>query len=127
MKKTRKILLLFIMAVISLSQTACTSNSNQKTSESTKQSQSKVTIQITIDGKTNSYKAEQGSNLLDLVKKQLHADETDGLINSVDGLKSDPANKTYLMFKVNGTDSAVGAADVKLKDGDKIEFYLSKF
>jgi hypothetical protein len=127
MKKSKKIYLLMAAALLGLNLTACSTNTSTKGSSSTEQSQTMISVQITIDGKTKSYKAEKGSNLLDLTKKQLHADETKGLINSLDGIKSDPANKAYIMFKVNGTDSTVGAKDVKLKEGDKIEFYLSKF
>ena len=93
----------------------------------TRSSGTEVPVKITVGSSTKTYEVVKGSTLLALVKNKLHANETKGFINSIDGLASNPTKKLYLMFKVNGQLSNVGAADVKLKDGDHIEFYLSKY
>lgn len=86
-----------------------------------------ISIQIIENSKTTTYKTVSDTTLLKFAQEKLHADEKGGLINAIDGMKSDPTNKAYLMFKVNGKISEVGASAVKLKNGDKVEFYISKY
>ncbi|MFV0555800.1 MAG: DUF4430 domain-containing protein [Lactovum sp.] len=129
MEKLKKIVFIFATVILSMTLMACSNTSTTDTSSSVSQSEkiSKVSFQIIMEDKKESYSAEEGTNLLDFVKSEFEVDETDGFINSIGNLKSDTQNNAYLMFKVNGEDSAVGAADVELKEGDEIEFYISKF
>lgn len=132
MKKIRKTLLVTSVLALSLGLTACSANDNSSKSSSSTAATSSVATKdqvkftVTIADKTNTYTVKKGTNLLDFAKDKLGAKDTSGFIDSIDGLKTSKTDKIYLMFKVNGKDSEVGAKDVTLKSGDKIEFYTIK-
>ena len=74
---------------------------------------------------------EQGKTALDLTK-QVAKVETKGegqnaFVTSIDGKIADSAKKEFWEFLVNGKPAEVGAGSYKLKDGDKIEWRISKF
>lgn len=124
-KYLKKFIALLVLAVFALGLTACSTSSNAKKNSSTNSSQ--VSVQIIENDQTRVYRVKKATTLMDLAKTKLHAKVSNGMINAIDGMKSDPAHKAYLMFKVNGKDSQVGASQVKLKKGDKVEFYISKY
>ncbi|MDR0299122.1 MAG: DUF4430 domain-containing protein [Streptococcaceae bacterium] len=129
MKSLKKLSLLLLFAILSMGLVACSNISVTKES-STKNvvpTANKILVKVMIAQKSKDYTVKSETNLLTFAKNQLAANEANGLINSVAGMKSDPTNKAYLMFKLNGKVSNVGAEEVKLKEGDKIEFYISKF
>ncbi|MDR3191097.1 MAG: DUF4430 domain-containing protein [Lactobacillaceae bacterium] len=98
---------------------------NQANNNAAKVSTLKVTV--IIDQQAKSYQVTKGINLLDFATKQLAAKDNNGLITAVGSLHQDETAKAYILFKVNGKVSSVGANDVVLKDGDKVEFYIEKY
>lgn len=132
MKKTFKVLqILLIISYTSTILAAC-SNSNLNVSKtrsslSTAKSESMNTVTVKIGEKTQSYQVNKNVSLLDFAVAQLNAEQTKGFITSVGNLKQDTKSSMYVMFKVDGKESTVGAGSVKLMDGEKIEFYLAKY
>lgn len=63
-----------------------------------------------------------GKVLMELLKANHTIDEKDGFINSVDGLVADASKKEFLAIYHNGEMATVGANDLVLKSGDKVEF-----
>ncbi len=67
----------------------------------------------------------EGSNLLDIMEKNYKIEETDGFINSIEGISQDEAEGKYWLFDVNGEAAPLGAADTILEAGDKVVWNLS--
>ncbi|MDR0298208.1 MAG: DUF4430 domain-containing protein [Streptococcaceae bacterium] len=130
MKRIKKWVLTVSVVLVALGLSACSSAKTSTASSSVSQSSSivsnQIKIQIVIGKTTTSYEVKKGTNLLDFAVAKLGAKESSGFLNSINGLKTSSADKIYLMFKVNGKDSQVGAKDVILKAGDTIEFYTTK-
>ncbi|MEK3808232.1 DUF4430 domain-containing protein [Metabacillus sp. SLBN-84] len=70
---------------------------------------------------------EEGQSLMDAMKSQFEVEESGGFISGIDGIKASESDKTYWHLIVNGEDAMTGANDIKLKDGDKIEFDLRNY
>ena len=78
-----------------------------------------------VDAKEIAFK--EGQNLMDAMKENFEIEETGGFINGIEGIQASEADKTYWHLIVNGEDAMTGANDIKLKDGDKIEFDLRNY
>ncbi|MGP1908268.1 DUF4430 domain-containing protein [Metabacillus sp. JX24] len=70
---------------------------------------------------------EEGQSLMDAMKANFEIEESGGFINGIEGIQASEADKTYWHLVVNGEDAMTGANDIKLKDGDKIEFDLRNY
>ncbi|MBS7578004.1 MULTISPECIES: DUF4430 domain-containing protein [unclassified Enterococcus] len=108
--------------------TGCASQNNQTKETSTSQTEMvKVEVTLTKEGSDTVEKqveAKKGTNLLDLMTTQFKAKADNGFITEINGWAQDEAAGKYWLFKVNGTDSQVGAKEVKLKNGDQYDFRL---
>ena len=111
MKKISILLTLFLTFLLG----ACANTSSQ-TSGSTID----ITLQITNKDQVNRQKvtAYQGDSVMNILKAHHDIEEDNGLITSTN---------TYWMYKVNGKLAEKGANDLKVSDGDEIEFYLETF
>lgn len=117
---------------LTMSLTAC---GNQGKTEKTKTSAaSKDTATITLDfdndkkaDETKTVTINKDQTLLEALKENFKVDEKSGFITAIDGKKQDEAAKKYWMFDVNGKMADKGAADIHLKKGDKVAFYLGSF
>ncbi|MBK0348493.1 DUF4430 domain-containing protein [Aerococcaceae bacterium zg-ZJ1578] len=110
--------------------TQATTLATQTTSD--EKAQASITINITVDGEPieNSpftLKVNDGDTLLDVMKAQLDIIEKDGFISSINGHEQNAQENKWWLFDYNGQMSEVGAADVKLKDGDQIDWKLAPF
>lgn len=65
--------------------------------------------------------------LLDALKENFKIEEKSGFITSIDGKTQDQAANKYWLFDVNGKMAEKGAADIHLKKGDTVAFYLGSF
>lgn len=73
-------------------------------------------------------KYKEGQTLMEALKDTgINIDETDGLINGIGSIVANPDNKEFLALYVNGEMATVGANDLKLKDGDVIEFKIENW
>ncbi|MBR7927783.1 DUF4430 domain-containing protein [Aerococcaceae bacterium zg-ZUI334] len=110
--------------------TQATTLTTQTTSD--EKAQASITINITVDGEPieNSpftLNVNDGDTLLDVMKAQLDIVEKDGFISSINGHEQNAQENKWWLFDYNGQMSEVGAADVKLKDGDQIDWKLAPF
>ncbi|MBS4461960.1 MULTISPECIES: DUF4430 domain-containing protein [unclassified Facklamia] len=110
--------------------TQATTLATQTTSDD--KAQASITINITVDGEPieNSpftLNVNDGDTLLDVMKAQLDIVEKDGFISSINGHEQNAQENKWWLFDYNGQMSEVGAADVKLKDGDQIDWKLAPF
>ena len=95
---------------------------------------SKDTATITLDfendkkvDKTKKITIIKDQTLLDALKENFKIEEKSGFITSMDGKAQDQAANKYWMFDVNGKMADKGAADIHLKKGDTVAFYLGSF
>ena len=117
---------------LTMSLTACTTQGKaEKTNTS---SSSKDTATITLDfendkkiDETKKVTINKDQTLLDALKENFKVDEKGGFITAIDGKKQDEAAKKYWMFDISGKMADKGAADIQLKKGDKVAFYLGSF
>lgn len=117
---------------LTMSLTAC---GNQGKSEKAKTGvPSKDTATITLDfdndkkvDETKKVTINKDQTLLEALKENFKVDEKSGFITAIDGKKQDEAAKKYWMFDINGKMADKGAADIHLKKGDKVSFYLGSF
>ncbi|MGT2948256.1 DUF4430 domain-containing protein [Streptococcus devriesei] len=96
------------------------SNSRAKTSED---------FQVRLIVKTGSDKTDEkvsfkkGDTVMDVLKANYKVKEKGGFITAIDGLSQDKKTGRYWMFDVNNKLASKSADKIKVKDGDKIEFY----
>lgn len=115
-----------LVLVFSLFLAAC----GQTTKEaSTEASTSKVQLVVKSDKTTTdeTVEAKADQTVMDVLKANYEVKETDGFITAIDGVEQDEAAKKYWMFKVNGEVAPKAANQIKVKDGDKIEFYQETY
>ncbi|EHI70299.1 DUF4430 domain-containing protein [Streptococcus ictaluri] len=122
MKKGFKTLLL---TVLSLSLVACSqgNNASQESKKTVANQQVRLIVkedQDTIDEKVA---FDKGETVLEVLKENYKVQEKDGFITAIDGIEQDTKAQKYWFFKVNGKMADKGANQLKVKDGDKIEFY----
>lgn len=116
--------LLFVLTSFFLA--ACQQTTDQSTTAS---STSKVQLVVKSDKTTTDemVEAKVDQTVMDVLKANYEVKETDGFITAIDGLEQDEAAKKYWMFKVNGEVAPKAANQIKVKDGDKIEFYQETY
>lgn len=108
---------------------------NQTKGEATKPSTTSTdTATITLDfendkkvDETKKVTIKKDQTLLEALKDTFKVEEKSGFITSIDGKKQDETAKKYWMFDINGKMADKGAADIHLKKGDKVAFYLGSF
>ncbi|GIO28484.1 DUF4430 domain-containing protein [Ornithinibacillus bavariensis] len=110
-------------------QNNATQNEKSNTSANSKddQEEAKVTIILSKDKEAEVIDEKEvvikdGDNLLAVMKANFDMVEEGGFIKAIEGIEYDEANKMSWMFSVNGEPSMVGAGDVKLNDGDTVNF-----
>src|SRR4030043_556683 len=74
---------------------------------------------------------EEGKTALDLTKKvakvETKGEGENAFVTSFDGRSADEAQNEFWELVINGESSQVGAGSYKVKNGDKIEWRISKF
>lgn len=88
-----------------------------------------VTLIVKYPDKTYEEKVgfEQNDTVMDVLDDQLDIEDDKGMVTSIEDVAQDDATSTYWMYKVNDEMASVGAEELKVKDGDKIEFYMETF
>lgn len=140
-EKTMKQLLqrISLLMVVVLALVGCSSNgaeeqvnpSEQTTNEPTESNVEELSVQLEVinDGKTEVKEVAftEGENALEVTIRELNAVEEGGFVTTINGVVAGEETKTYWALSVNGEMSMVGAAEVTLKDGDKITWELSSY
>ncbi len=88
-----------------------------------------VELEVVYEDKTETSEVTftEGETALDVTVRELNAVEQDGFVTTINGVEAGEATKTFWALSVNGEMSMVGAAEVILKDGDKITWALSSY
>lgn len=120
MKKIYSLVLLFFSTILLV---AC--QSHQSTTSSSSSEEHLVQLVVKTDKNTTDEKVSftQGDTVMDLLKANYDVEETDGFITAIDGVKQDKKSGKYWMFDVNDELAPKSADQIKVQDGDKIEFY----
>lgn len=128
----KKLISSLCLAGLSLALVAC--GQATPTSTSTQQDQDdaivgQVTLIVKYPDKTYEQKVgfEQNDTVMDVLDDQLDIEDDNGMVTSIEDVAQDDATSTYWMYKVNDEMASVGAEELKVKDGDKIEFYMDTF
>lgn len=139
MKKQINLLAISVLSIFLLvgcgndesnTQTEAVSSVPESTVSSIQKETVPVNIRIQEDGElipetSTELEIVEGSNLLDIMEKNYKIEETDGFINSIEGISQDEAEGKYWLFDVNGKAAPVGAADTILEAGDEVVWNLS--
>lgn len=88
-----------------------------------------VTIRVMDEGEfieegTKTLELEEGTTLLEAMEANFDIEDDNDFITSINGRQQDDKADKYWLFDVNGEESMLGAADVKLQEGDLVEFNL---
>lgn len=117
---------------LTMNLTACGNQDKAKQAKTSATSKDTATITLDFENdkkidETKKVIISKNQTLLDALKENFKADEKGGFITAIDGKKQDEAAKKYWLFDVNGKMADKGAADIHLKKGDKVAFYLGSF
>lgn len=91
--------------------------------------QQEATIVLQEDGKdfaNQKVTFETGGNLLEVLQKTFKVEEEKGFITEIEGRKQNQEKQKYWLFTIDGESATKGAAEIKLKSGQKIVFNLAK-
>ncbi|MFS1663156.1 DUF4430 domain-containing protein [Streptococcus sp. zg-JUN1979] len=121
MKRYAKYIFLTLLSVVLV---ACSNTTTTNTSQSSEQA-GKVELVVKEDSNTldETVTFSDGETVLDVLKDNYKVEEKSGFITAIDGISQDEAAGKYWMFKVNDKVADKAANQIKVKDGDKIEFY----
>lgn len=117
--------------VLSLSVFFLIACSNSSTGEKTSQSSEETKVRLIV--KTDSNKTDEkvafkkGATVMDVLKDNYKVKESGSFITTIDGVTQDKKAGRYWMFDVNDKLASKAADKIKVKNGDKIEFYLKVY
>lgn len=120
MKKLCKFLLLTGLVFLL---TACSDNGNNSRTEISKNLQVRLIVKTGSDKTDEKVSYKKGDTVMDVLKANYKVKEKGGFITAIDGLSQDEKAGRYWMFDVNNKLAPKSADKIKVKDGDKIEFY----
>ncbi|MFS0560243.1 DUF4430 domain-containing protein [Terribacillus sp. 179-K 1B1 HS] len=127
MKKALHMLSALLLAAGILAGCGTTEEPKQQNQQAEQKTEQQVTVTLTEDGKEISSKEvsfEEGDSLMDVMKENFDVEDDGGMITSIDGHSQDKGENKYWLYTVNGEMAQVGAADLKLSEGDEIAFNL---
>lgn len=139
MKKMNNLILSLLMAGILM--TGCgVSETQDKTSSSEKQVESSIvqeeskevfaTVKVVVAGEEMDdveVAVDNGVILLDAMKENMEIEETDGFINSINGVEQSEKDNKFWVYTVNDEQVTVGANEYELLDGDQVVWELTEF
>ncbi|MGI8315402.1 DUF4430 domain-containing protein [Halobacillus mangrovi] len=130
MKKIYVFLVAALLAIGVIS--GCGSQQTEKTEEanaSQQEEKQEVTLKVEIS-KNNGEEVladqeisvEKGTTLMEVMKDNFEVEESDGFINSIEGIEGNQEEKMAWMFTINGEEAMVGANEYEVEQGDEIVF-----
>lgn len=106
-------------------------NSNQNQNNINSAEQAEDIVVITISKNKNEemitekeVAIEEGAILLDVMSENFDIEEDNGFITSIDGVEQDIEAELSWIYSVNDEMAMVGAAELELSVGDKVNFDL---
>lgn len=124
MKKISQLLIALFM-LIGLS--ACSPKNDSNTTPSSKEQLVELIVKLDNEEISEKVTFEDGETVMDVLKENYKVKENKGFITEIDGVSQDEAAGKYWMFDVNDKTAPKAANQIKLKDGDKVEFYQQVF
>ncbi|ARI77211.1 DUF4430 domain-containing protein [Halobacillus mangrovi] len=64
----------------------------------------------------------EGTTLMEVMKDNFEVKESEGFINSIEGIEGNQEEKMAWMFTINGEEAMVGANEYEVEQGDEIIF-----
>lgn len=139
MKKTSNLILSLLMAGIlmtgcGISETQDRTNSSEEQVESiTAKDKSKevsANVKVLVAGEEVEdveLAVDNGVMLLDAMKENMIIEETDGFINSINGVEQSEKDNKFWIYTANDEEATVGANEYELLDGDQVVWELTEF
>ncbi|SIN88996.1 protein of unknown function [Carnobacterium alterfunditum] len=139
MKKTSNLILSLLMAGIlttgcGISETQDRTNSSEEQVESiTAKDKSKevsANVKVLVAGEEVEdveLAVDNGVILLDAMKENMIIEETDGFINSINGVEQSEKDNKFWIYTANDEEATVGANEYELLDGDQVVWELTEF
>lgn len=142
LKLTKRLSSLLLAMLVAITLAACGGQNDAETKQTTEQTEAgtqssenkeqSVVIELIKEKESVEKKEitiEEDDILMDVLKENFEIKEDKGFITSIDGIHAEKGkeNKYGWLYEVNGKMADVGAADYKLKPGDKVTFEFQKF
>ncbi len=139
MKKTNNLILSLLMAGVLVTgcgvsepQDVTTSSEKQVESSIVKEESKEVsaTVKVVVAGEEMDnveLAVDNGVILLDAMKENMEIEETDGFINSINGVEQSEIDNKFWIYTVNEEQVTVGAGEYELLDGDQVVWELTEF
>ncbi|WP_406944059.1 DUF4430 domain-containing protein [Halobacillus sp. SY10] len=127
MKKWNTLLTAMILAVGMLA--GCGTQEGSETSATQEEQVQEVTVQVQLsknDGEEmiaeDEITVEEGTTLMEVMEDNYEVEQSEGFINSIEGIAGNQEEKMAWMYTINGDEAMVGANEYEVKDGDEIVF-----
>lgn len=127
MNKLYSMLLALVLAVGMLA--GCGAQEEGDESNATQEEAQEVTVQVDVS-KNNGEEmlaeeeitVEEGTTLMEVMEDNFEVEQTEGYINSIEGIAGDDKEKMAWIYTINGEDATVGANEYEVEEGDEIVF-----
>ncbi|SDP45112.1 DUF4430 domain-containing protein [Halobacillus aidingensis] len=127
MKKWNTLLTAMILAVGMLA--GCGTQEGSETSATQEEQVQEVTVQVQLsknDGEEmiaeDEITVEEGTTLMEVMEDNYEVEQSEGFINSIEGIAGNQEEKMAWMYTINGDEAMVGANEYEVEDGDEIVF-----
>ncbi|RDY70133.1 DUF4430 domain-containing protein [Halobacillus trueperi] len=127
MKKWNTLLTAMILAVGMLA--GCGTQEGSETSATQEEQVQEVTVQVQLsknDGAEmiaeDEITVEEGTTLMEVMEDNYEVEQSEGFINSIEGIAGNQEEKMAWMYTINGDEAMVGANEYEVEDGDEIVF-----
>ncbi|MBX0356176.1 DUF4430 domain-containing protein [Halobacillus sp. Nhm2S1] len=127
MKKWNTVLTAMILAVAVLA--GCGTQEEKETSATQEEQVQEVTVQVQLsknDGEEmmaeDEITVEEGTTLMEVMEDNYEVEQSEGFINSIEGVAGNQEEKMAWMYTINGEEAMVGANEYEVEDGDEIVF-----
>ncbi|REJ08963.1 DUF4430 domain-containing protein [Halobacillus trueperi] len=127
MKKWNTVLTALMLAVAVLA--GCGAQEEKETSTTQEEQVQEVTVQVQLsknDGEEmmaeDEITVEKGTTLMEVMEDNYEVEQSEGFINSIEGIAGNQEEKMAWMYTINGDEAMVGANEYEVEDGDEIVF-----
>lgn len=126
MSKWYSVLVAMVLAAGILA--GCGTQESEETTASQEEVQ-EVTVQVQVS-KDNGEEmisedeitVDEGTTLMEVMEENYEVDQTEGFINSIEGIEGNEEEKLAWMYTINDEEVSVGASEYEVKEGDDIVF-----
>jgi len=127
MNKLYTLLLAILLTAGTLS--GCGTQTEEKANAGQEEEKQEVSVQVEIS-KNNGEETladkeisvEEGTTLLKVMEDNFEVEQSEGFINSIEGIAGNQEKKMAWMYTINGEEAQVGANEYEVKQGDMIVF-----